>query len=84
MEVVGAAIEFVDGPSSLMQLPNIASTNTAPSPQPSFCFVVAMNLSTAAMPVTEARRIIDDPASGISDSAVGLLQRREAGERRDA
>ena len=39
--------------------------NTAPSPQPSFCFVVAMNLSIAAVPVTEARGIIDDPASDL-------------------
>ena len=65
MEVVGAAIELVDGPSSLMQLRNIASTNTVPSPQPSFCFVVAMNLTTAAVPVTEARGVIDDSASDL-------------------
>lgn len=83
MEVVGAAIELVDGPSSLMQLPNIASTNTAPSPQPSFCFVVAMNLTTAAVPVTEARGIIDDPAR-LSGTAIRLLPRRESGERQDA
>lgn len=79
-----AAIELVDGPSSLMQLPNMASTHTAPNPQLSFCFDVAMNLSIAAVPVTEARGIIDDRARRLSGTTSGLLSRRELGERQDA
>jgi len=42
-----------------------------------------MNLTTAAVPVTEARGIIDDPAR-LSGTAIRLLPRRESGERQDA